>query len=138
MAQGGMERILLGCLFPLLAVLIFAVIKWPNLAAKGLVLAVFSAILASIAWGVKEFAASYHRRTQMLVLELLSDGKGRTRQEIASRLAGEDILFRVTSLHEDALSTLLLGKLLEVDNDVYRLTAAGRVEMSNRRIKRSK
>jgi hypothetical protein len=126
MAEAGLERILLvGVLLPLLAGLVYVVIKWPDLANKGIILGIFSALVASIAWSMKEVVASYHRRTQVLIMEILSDGRPRTRQEIASRLVREGIIFRLLSLHEDALANLVLEKIIDINNGAYRLTTSG-------------
>jgi hypothetical protein len=115
--------LLVGCLLPLLAGLVYVVIRWPDFANKTILIGIFSALAAAIAWSVKEFVASYHRRTQVLIMEILSDGKARSRSELAVLLAREGVMFRLMDVHEDALAVLVLGKMITVEHGAYKLAA---------------
>lgn len=106
----------------LATVLIFGVlIRRPDLSQQSLWLAVFSAFVGGLAWSLKQAVSIYHNRAQLLILEILSDGVPRKRDEIAQKLAQKGRIFRILHLHMDALADLVLEEKIGLEKGSYRV-----------------
>jgi hypothetical protein len=95
----------------------------PDLARLTPFVAVFTSVMAGLAWSVKKAISVLHNRAQVLILEILSDGVPRKREDIGKALAREGILFRVMKLHLDALAELTLAGRVAVSEGAYRIVA---------------
>jgi hypothetical protein len=80
-------------------------------------LAVFSGTLAGIAWGIKSLVSQYQKRAQVLVLEVLSDGKPRSRQVLVRDVSKIRFIYRYAVT--DALSELVLDDKVDVVQRQY-------------------
>ena len=125
----AIEYIALGSVLGLLLfVLGFAITRQPDLADKSLLIAVFSAIVGGIAWSGKQAIDSLHRRAQLIILEKLSDGKSRKRDEIANLLKKEGLTFRFMPLHLDALAELTLSGKIVLDDGKYKVASVAKTK----------
>lgn len=87
-------------------------------------LAAFSGALAGAAWSVRGIVSRYQRHAQMLVLEVLSDGKPRSRQCLVRDVSKTKFVYRFAV--SDALSELVLNGRVEIANSQYAVSTTGR------------
>jgi hypothetical protein len=109
----------------ILVVLIFGLvylINWkPDIVEKAPWAALLTAIIAGIAWSVKQTISALHQRAQLLIIEMLSDGKPRNRQEISILLKREAIIFKIIPVYVDALADLVLTGKIVIENGNYKV-----------------
>lgn len=101
-------------------VLLTALVTRPDLAQLSPLIAIFSAAIGGLAWSVKQAISTLHNRAQLLILETLSDGVPRKRDDIGQALAQKGLLFHLLNLHLDALADLTLEGRVVVENGAYR------------------
>lgn len=93
----------------------------PYVVDIALQVATFTAIIGGIAWSGKELIKSSNTRSQVLILEILSDGKPRTRQEIITMLRQESRLFGFAVFHIDALKDLMSENKIYLSDGKYKM-----------------
>jgi len=87
-------------------------------------LAVVGVLVGAIGWSVKQSISALEVRAQLIILELLSDGKPRTRGEIGDSVTQKGLAFRLLTVHPDALAALVLKGRVTVSHRHYALADA--------------
>ena len=102
-----------------LALGIKLIIDHPVLLEKALPIAAFGALTGLFAWAGRQAITTVNRRSKVLILELLSDGKPHTRREIRKALRWR----APGSLYLDALADLVSEGRVVVADGKYTVQA---------------
>ncbi len=112
-------HLILGMLF--LFVAGYLLIGWGidpvSLAGPSLLLALFAASLAVVAWVTKALFSQIDRRVQAMLLEILSDGVSQSRDDLRNTVKQTNFFYQYWTF--DALSTLLINERVLVQDGKY-------------------
>jgi len=118
--QAMTEYILIVFVLSIGLVLFFFLMSKPVFAQKSISVGVFGAFCGGIAWGIKQIIHSLNRRSELLILELLSQNKPLDRNEIQIRIVKESFVFRLLpGMHTDALASLSVSGKLAIEDGKF-------------------
>jgi len=89
-------------------------------AISPMVAALFAALLASMAWNVKQLITSLTNRAQLRLLEILSSGERLRRRELQRATQGETFMLKLfPELINHALLALIMAGKVKLENGMY-------------------
>lgn len=104
----------------------------PSIVDKAIPIALLTFVVAGIGYSVKRFFTLINNRAQLFILEILSDGKPRTRHEIKEILKKKDRSFRLPEVELDALADLALNGKVKLDNNRYTLASDSKSKLKSK------
>ena len=92
----------------------------PDLLDTTLWVTITGALIGGIAWTARRSIQSLDNRTQLLIVEIMSDAKPRRREDILALVRSQKYVYwLLPGLTTDSLATLLREKKIQIVNGMY-------------------
>lgn len=82
-------------------------------------IALLTILAAAGGFMFRQFVSRVDNATQLLILEILSDKKPKSRHEIRAILKKKDFVYRISQLEIDALASLVKDERVTLDSGLY-------------------
>lgn len=84
-------------------------------------IALLTILAAAGGFMFRQFVSRVDNATKLLILEILSDRKPKSRHEIRALLKKKDVVYRISQLEIDALASLVADERVTLENGLYKI-----------------